>query len=227
MFARQHGHCVERNRIGPHLFMFGQRRCVPISRRRSRVHHTLDLGITRRYQHVHRPIDVGAVAAQRIEHGFRYRRNRRLMQDVINSGASLTHRLQIGDIRLAKVDAISDFSDVVQLASGKVVDAAHPLATRKQLPRNRRSDEASDACDEVLSHDKHHTKVSGLKLFKVSKASCREAMLIPHRPTAPKYGSRSSSWNGSLGSFEWFTEVVEVYGFTEMAGGSPGLQRCG
>src|SRR5215472_6799574 len=97
------------------------------------------------------------------------------MQDIIDSGAGLAHRLQIGDIRLTKVNAIPDFSNIVQLTSSKIVDAAHLLSTGKQLACNRRSDESSDPCNQVLRHDKHHTKVSKFQGFKVSKG-CRVAL---------------------------------------------------
>ncbi len=152
MLTRQLGHGVGGNGIGLHVFVLGQGRCVAVGRGRSGKDHALYLGVARRHQHVDRAVDIGAVAAQRVEDGFRDGGNRRLVQDEVHAGAGFVHRVEVGNVGFAEVDAVLNVGEIFAFAGGEVVDAAHLLAAGKECARERRSDEAADASNQIESH---------------------------------------------------------------------------
>ena len=52
------------------------------------------------------------------------------MQDVVDSGASLVHGVEVGNVGFAKIDAILNLGDILPVAGGKVVDATSNNAAR-------------------------------------------------------------------------------------------------
>ena len=103
----------------------------PYSRRRSGIDDALYLGISGRDQQVDSAIDVGAIAAERVEHRFGDRRNRRLMKHVVDALAGLVHGIGVEDIGLAEVDTVQNAIQVFALAGSEVVDAADLLSAIK------------------------------------------------------------------------------------------------
>ncbi len=74
------------------------------------------------------------------------------MKNEIHSRTGRAHRIEIDKVSLAQVDAIPNLRQVLAFPRREIVHAPYLLATRNQRPRNRRSNKAANASNEIESH---------------------------------------------------------------------------
>ena len=142
---------VGRQRARRHVLALGQCRGVAIGRRTAGVDDALHAGVARRDEQTERGVDVGAVGGDRVLDRARHRRDRRLMQDVLDAldGAS-GHRL-VGEIALDELDLV-DVREIASMAGDQAVDDANAIAPLAQGLDHVRPDEAGPTGDQIERH---------------------------------------------------------------------------
>ncbi len=139
MLAGQLGHGVGRDGFGQHSFVLGQRRRVPVGRRRGRVNHPPRPGGAGGHQQIQRSVHAIPVGARRIFYRARHRGQRRLVEDDLDSGAGLRAGCRIGQVALNELHRFQA-RQVGALSGDEAVDAAYGFATRQQRRGNRAAD---------------------------------------------------------------------------------------
>jgi hypothetical protein len=66
--------------------------------------------------------------------------------------AALRHRIQIEQVRLAEINLMKDFCEILPPAGGKIVNPAHFVALRQHGASERRPDKPRNPRDEISSH---------------------------------------------------------------------------
>ena len=78
----------------------------------------------------------------------RHRRNRRLVQHVVDARDGASRDVEVGEVALEELDA-RDVREVAALAGDQAVDDADALAAADELFREVGADEAGAAGDEI------------------------------------------------------------------------------
>ena len=74
------------------------------------------------------------------------------MQNKVDARGSFVHRVEIKNIGFTEVDSRQNLLQVFPFSSGKIVHAPNLLVLCQQRPRERRSNKAANARDEIKSH---------------------------------------------------------------------------
>ena len=74
------------------------------------------------------------------------------MEDHLDAADRAREQRVVADVAFEELDAIGDVGEVLALAGREVVDDANAVAARDQRARDRRSDEAGAAGDEIQTH---------------------------------------------------------------------------
>jgi len=98
---------------------------VAVGGGRCGVDQTFHPGITRSDKDVYGAVNVGPIAADGIQHRFRNRRNRGLVQDVIDAAARRVHGVEIEHVSLAEIDLSQNLLQIFSLAGGKIIYASN------------------------------------------------------------------------------------------------------
>src|SRR6185437_2894736 len=127
MLTRQLGDGVGRERSRQKIFALGQGGAVAIGRRGSGIDDALDAGGASRDQQVDGGIHIGAIAGQRIGDRTRDAGDGGLVEDYVHIGTRAGGGGRVSQVGLDEVEA-GAASQVLALAGGEVVNAAHRVA---------------------------------------------------------------------------------------------------
>lgn len=148
-------HRIRRQRRADHVLDLGQRQAVAIGGTRCRVHEAPRPGVAGCNQHVQETVDVRRIARNRVLDGTRYRPQRGVVQDPVDTLACGTTGRQIADVALDEPVAAPAFRaddrghllQVAPVAGGEIVEADHLLVQKQQMLDQVGTDETCAARD--------------------------------------------------------------------------------